>query len=173
MTRFDVKPDSKHVANCHDYVIVLAKSKHSDRFIYVIKDRPAFQVNRLNLPGGKIKADEEPIDAAVRELYEETGHSPIGEIRNMGVITGGDEENTFCVHCILINIDDNLEILPGEKETETFRYGYWGTIRDDPRLLPNLRIIIPLMLAGVGRFTLVDQNDSPDNKPYRAELILQ
>ena len=41
--------------------------------LLVEKQRPAWQVGRYNLPGGKIEEDETIHEAAIRELYEETG----------------------------------------------------------------------------------------------------
>jgi len=50
------------------YVPVLSNS-----ILMIRKKRPAWQAGKLNLPGGHIEEGEEPADAAIRELYEETG----------------------------------------------------------------------------------------------------
>ena len=54
-------------------VIVLAISK-DNKLILVKQFRPALEKHTLEFPAGGIEKREKPLDAAKRELYEETGY---------------------------------------------------------------------------------------------------
>ena len=56
-----------------NYVCGLMFSPELDRVALIRKNRPEFQRGRLNGIGGKIEENETPIDAMVREFWEETG----------------------------------------------------------------------------------------------------
>jgi 8-oxo-dGTP diphosphatase len=55
------------------YVIVIARTKAGGRIAVVQKKRPSWQAGRFNFPGGKIEPRESPVEAAAREMWEETG----------------------------------------------------------------------------------------------------
>ena len=58
----------------HDYVSILAKNK-SGKYIFVKQFRPAIECYTIELPGGlKDNSRESHKEAAIRELYEETGY---------------------------------------------------------------------------------------------------
>lgn len=56
-----------------DFCLGLAFSHGLDKVALMKKNRPAWQKGKVNGIGGKIEEDELPIDAMVREFYEETG----------------------------------------------------------------------------------------------------
>ncbi len=47
-----------------------------DEKILLIRKKRGFGAGKINGPGGKVEADEQPIDAAVRETIEEIGVRP-------------------------------------------------------------------------------------------------
>lgn len=136
--------------------------------LLVLKDRPDWMKGRLNLVGGKIEAGETPIQAALRELKEESGldawdHPTTGwggpEV--CGKLIGKD----CIVHCVkcTVTFTDQCQIKPREGETEKVEWFQFWQIKDDPRLMPNLRVIIPLMFMDLKGWTITDKNSSLDS----------
>lgn len=64
----------------------------------VLKNKPAFQVGKLNAIGGKIENDETPIVAMCREFLEETGCRTIdSDWRSFCLLSGSDWQVHFFV----------------------------------------------------------------------------
>jgi 8-oxo-dGTP diphosphatase len=57
------------------FVVGFAFNADAKQVALIRKKRPSWQAGRLNGIGGKIETGEDPIDAMVREFYEETGVS--------------------------------------------------------------------------------------------------
>lgn len=139
-----------------DYVVVFPKIVNSGtKILLVRKDKPEWQKGRLNLVGGKIEPGESPLDAAVRELKEESGLEPVGQPILLGAIYG----TWGVVRCIRIPVMDTT-ICQGEGETEEVFWTDWHSIKDDPLLIPNLRVIIPLMMANMNGWIVEDEGPS-------------
>lgn len=54
------------------YVLVLLLDERCEQILMIRKRRPAWQAGHLNAVGGKIEPGETPLEAAVREVVEET-----------------------------------------------------------------------------------------------------
>jgi ADP-ribose pyrophosphatase len=66
-----------------DTAVVLALT--ADRHVVLVREyRPGPELSLLELPGGAVSPGEEPLQAARRELLEETGYA--GELRPAGTI---------------------------------------------------------------------------------------
>jgi ADP-ribose diphosphatase len=66
-----------------DTAVVLALT--ADRQVVLVREfRPGPELSLLELPGGAVSPGEEPLDAARRELLEETGYT--GELRPAGTL---------------------------------------------------------------------------------------
>lgn len=155
-----------------EYVVVLPIRWNGDghgfadkNVLLVLKDKPAWQKGRLNLVGGKIEPGETPEQAAVRELKEESGLSAThdtdpdwGGPQVCGKILGVDCV-IYCLNCN-VAIGPNTKISPREGETEHVAWYPWSTIKDDPRLMPNLRVIIPMLFMDSRGWILVDNASS-------------
>ena len=139
------------------YVLILAKSKDyykEPKFLVVRKHRPAWQRGRINIPGGHVEAGEDAFYAATRELYEETGLIGNGWVR-AGAVTGDD----FHIDCYTATVMFE-DPKPREGETEEVFWTTFNDIKDNPRLMPNLKAMIPMMLAGVTDWVIIDNGDS-------------
>lgn len=55
------------------YVVGFAFSENMDSVVLIKKNRPKWQAGKYNGVGGKVEAGETPIQALVREYWEETG----------------------------------------------------------------------------------------------------
>jgi len=64
--------------NYIDYVVGFLIDKARRLVVLIEKQRPDWQIGKLNGVGGHINADEAPIDAMEREFKEETGLAMIG-----------------------------------------------------------------------------------------------
>jgi len=64
-------------------VVPVLNTPHGKQFVMVWQWRHGSQTMSLEFPGGVFESGENPQDAAIRELWEETGYRP-GSIRKLG-----------------------------------------------------------------------------------------
>lgn len=158
-----------------EYVLVLPKkspkSPRPNEVLLVLKDKPEWQAGRLNLCGGKIEPGETPIEAAERELKEESGLDAIDMhvcgkmIGTAGNTIDGEDWIVWCLRCDLLW---DVYIKPRAIETEKVDwYKHW----DNKRLMPNLKVIIPLLLMDITGWTITDQTTEL-KFPYKLTLEL-
>jgi len=135
-----------------DYVIVLALRNKTD-FVLIEKQKPEWMRGLFNLPGGKVELFETSAEAAIRELYEECGiHSLMPEY------IGRIESDDFRIFCYKTEISQLL-LNPRECEVERVFWTTWDEIKNDKRLIQNLRIIIPMMIVGSKDWIIFDKDN--------------
>lgn len=125
-----------------EYVIVYVKHPVTKEGLFILKDKPAYLADRINLLGGHVEEGETVIEGGRREIKEESGLD-VGQVRKYGAIVG----DNFIVHCLraYLYYGSPTEINPREGETETV---FWDNIAAallNDKLMGNLRVIIPLL----------------------------
>jgi ADP-ribose pyrophosphatase YjhB (NUDIX family) len=170
----------KKLITMDEYVLIYPKAVNLKKeLVLVRKNKPAWQKGKLNLPGGKIEAMEDYKTAALRELKEETGLEPVKIKRAVGenakktfiespmepTLMGKIIGSWGIVYCVKIPVLFK-KLNPDKKETQTCQWFNWMNLRNNPDLLPNLNIIIPMMMFGVENWTLVDESPLVDNPEF-------
>ena len=144
-----------------NYVILLVQHDNNMlETLLVLKNSPAWQVGLYNLPGGKIETGETPAEAAIRELREETGYDPLTPPELVGEI----RDNSATIYCFKIKVSGYQQLNPRPEETE--QIAWYDVVNGDmihhPKLIPNLRVIIPLMMSSAKDWIITDDYRSSD-----------
>jgi 8-oxo-dGTP pyrophosphatase MutT (NUDIX family) len=147
-----------------EYVLLFCRraGEHSfyqvmnEDILFILKDRPAWQKGRLNLPGGKVEPGETPEQAAIRELKEEAGYT-CEQVFKEGVM----QDRDFVIHVFRASYNFSFENPPTPRQGETERPIWipWAKAKKDPRVIPNLKLTIPLMICGEPGWVITD--DAP------------
>lgn len=152
---------------CFAYQWPAAVPQH---FLLIEKAKPAWQKGKFNLPGGKIEEGETPIEAAIRELWEESGirtgqayrpwspDSPGYTVQPevLGQIVGDD----WIVH--VVECPYHQGQTPQSLTNERIIEASLSAALADSRLIPNLRVIIPLCATRSKGWTVQDYGGSHD-----------
>ncbi|HEX8520753.1 MAG TPA: NUDIX domain-containing protein [Tepidisphaeraceae bacterium] len=131
------------------YVCGFLFSPDRSRVLLIRKNRPAWQVGRLNGIGGKVEKGETPHEAMRREFREEASVD-LADWQKILVLTGSDWQGHFFrafgpIDDARAATDEALEVPPVDPLP--------------PDVIRNLRWIIPLML-----------DDDPHAGVYQVEL---
>lgn len=151
-----------------EFVLIWCGSINNfDKVLCVLKQKPVSMAGKINLPGGKIEAGETPEEAAVRELKEETGYESETPVRILGKIVDGDA----VVHCARAFVASPQEINPREGEVEEAMWLPFQEFLRDERLIPNLRVVAPLLLCGVTGWT-IHENQESQSATHSFEVVV-
>lgn len=143
-----------------EYVNVFARPVNQqslDAVLLCYRLKDDWQKGMFNLVGGKRHDDESVIDAALRELREESGFAPAipGCEKVMGRI---ESSSGVVVHCVKITVPfDDPKPEPGEEDAQYVAWADWREMANSPLLIPNLRVILPLMSQGVTDWVIQDE----------------
>lgn len=112
----------------------------------IVEDREILLIHRTDenhweVPGGKVEADENPTEAAVREAEEEVGV----EVELKKPFYSGEfqhDNDIFLWHCYLASTDE----VPKIQEEKFDEMGWFlpGEL-DDLELAPNIVMILPAL----------------------------
>jgi 8-oxo-dGTP pyrophosphatase MutT (NUDIX family) len=171
-----------------EYVLVLPlrwgeyDPSAGENILVVHKEKPQLQKGRINLVGGKIELGETPEQAAYRELQEESGLKMMSKASDeLGgpVVCGrvfGKDCVIYCVRCNVIAYDSEgveMPLSPREGEIEKVEWLSFSELKNDPRLMPNLKIIIPLLMMDSRGWTIGDENTSFNNSLHEIKISLE
>lgn len=137
-----------------EYVLIFTKTD-SGEILIIEKDRPLWMKGLLNMPGGHIEQGESPEETTVRELFEESGLI-CEQVECLGLLKFPDCK----IHVMQVFIPTNQSIAPRPEETERVYWTNWKEIKENNRMIPNLKIILPLCICGVKGWTLEEGSDS-------------
>lgn len=120
--------------------------------LLILRNKDDWQKGKLNLPGGKIEPGETPIEAAFRELKEETGIAcSVLDIRILGELYCNDGiiPVAYCPFHTSANAPRTMSPEEGAIVSMPAQHAL-----ADPRLIPNLKLMIPLCQAGISGWSL-------------------
>ena len=137
-----------------EYVLVYVENTETGSIVILYKNRPIWQAGLINLCGGLIEEGETVLEAAVRELKEESGiviDKNCEYIGELGKIVDGDS----IIHCVAVFL--NKSVILTTDEDQVPEWVYWDNIKSFPKLIPNLKVIIPLMHMRLDGWEVVDE----------------
>ncbi len=123
-----------YVLECDDWVNVVALTD-DDRLVLVRQYRAGREHETLEIPGGVVEPGEAPLDAAVRELREETGHAaetvvPLGTVEPNPAIQANACHTFLALGCRRVGAlrpddgeDLEVELLPLSELDDALRGG--------------------------------------------------
>lgn len=122
--------------------------------VLIERQKADWQQGRLNLPGGHIEHGESAQQAASRELLEETSlYCPAPDIKVLGQINGPDWTVDVCF-APYREWHNGGPQKAKQIEDQPVHEMYFREALTDERLMPNLKIILPLCMAQVSGWTL-------------------
>jgi 8-oxo-dGTP pyrophosphatase MutT (NUDIX family) len=127
-----------------------------ENMLVIERKKQDWQLGKLNLLGGRIEPGESADHAAVRELKEEA---------NVDVIMRSCLGTMIYPESLIYVIDCSFH--PSANEIVSTHEGnvswfHYPDVLHDPRLIPNLRVIIPLAVAGLSGWKLSGLPGAPD-----------
>lgn len=128
------------------YVCGFLFSSDRKRVLLIRKNKPTWQIGRLNGVGGKVEEGETPLEAMRREFHEEAGLLR-EDWSEVAVLQGGIIEAQRIVYFFrAFGGPDQARQMTNEKLViRTI-----DIVVDDPTLIPNLKVLLPLALDTSG-----------------------
>lgn len=132
---------------------------HCRQTLFVRKPEGSIHAGLLNLPGGKVEPNEDPRDAAIRELHEETGAEGTFP-QYMGRLTNGATYEIFVYRCIVSAVNypfptgSRIHSYKGQAIEVVASRPSWITERKD--VVPNLPILVALCSLPFFNFEIRD-----------------
>lgn len=121
-----------------EYVNGFLFSPDYKRIVLIRKNRPAFQIGKLNGIGGRIEQGETPIDAMKREFMEEAGLE-IDNWHNFSKMEGEE----WVVYMYVSSSDEYTKAYSKTDEEVEIHYVFDIANLD---VIPNLKWLIPMSI---------------------------
>ena len=149
------------------YVLIFAQA--NNKIVMVLKNKPEHLKGFLNLIGGKVESGEDEAQAARRELTEETGLIQYKDPEYYGLLKGEDSD-IYCFKAFVTY----AELDPDKQETEEISWFDINEVLVHPKLIPNLKVIIPLMQSNTENWTVIDVRPNwQEAEVHTVKLILE
>lgn len=151
-----------------DYVLVCCVADgYPNEVVVLKKQKPEWQNGLINLPGGKIEPGEWIAEAAARELKEETGLDVKDQVEPYGILY--DElSRIYCCRAVV----NRGQPLTGTDQEPAW-WGNWIDLSGDPRLIPNLKVIIPLLVTCTMGWEIYDHQPSLHSDTHRFDISVR
>lgn len=128
-----------------EYVLGFYFSRGCTAVVLINKLKPEFQAGKLNGVGGRIEQNETPIDAMVREFYEETGKKVDARAWTQFARLEFRDATVYCFH----SIGSAVGIRFGRGNSPTPEIVESCFVDELPsHVMPNLRWLIPMAISG-------------------------
>lgn len=156
----------------NNYVLAFAQQIPfviQQHIVVIEKQHPEWQKGKINLPGGKVHSGEVVAMAACRELQEETTIvAKPHDAQHMGAIVGFGWQ-VDVVKCLYHAYHGGRQQEAQTATDEAVGVANFRTVLEDPRLLPPLKLVIPLCMAGVSGWRITPAGVSEDMDDYGPE----
>lgn len=133
--------------------------KLSSQFVFVERTKDDWQKGRLNFPGGRRKPGESAEDAACRELVEET---TLQARRLDAYVLGAIEGVSWRADVVFCPVMGDQKPEMGELPEGPVHSLFLRDALADPRVLSELKIVLPLCLAGHTGWIVRPMDRDPD-----------
>lgn len=125
---------------------VLCVLRHGDAVLLIEGAAPKAWAGKLNGVGGAIEPGENPVQAAAREIQEETGLAlPPQDLQVKGVIHSQNFYGRDKLMLIVLADAPHRRVRAGREGR--LRWVPIGALAEEPDLVPDLAILIPRVLA--------------------------
>lgn len=109
--------------------------EYDHKFLILLRQSQKPNCNTWGLPAGKIEPGESSKDAAIRELYEETGYRASDQdLEHLADLTFGDDGNKYDITAFRIRLNKQVDVVV-DKSTHS---DYQWITAEDCYVLPNL-----------------------------------
>jgi 8-oxo-dGTP diphosphatase len=133
------------------YVVGFMIRPSTEQVLLIEKNRPTFQKGKWNGVGGKIEQHELPLQAMLREFYEETGVPTHAEMWQHTLTLVGCESLVFAFRALV----DEFPTFRQTTDEPLGLHTLTSMLRPGgPSVLPNMKWILPLQSAMNVQFPL-------------------
>lgn len=138
-----------------EYASCLLIDENDPSIVLLIrKNRPSWQAGKLNIIGGHVEDGESPIEAAIREVLEETGII-ISDPRPFCTLITQTPSCAMVYFFVAITDIKQAKQLTDEG-LEEFDTGYYEFSYSD--CIPNLKYLIPLAMGKDRPFAIISES---------------
>lgn len=132
--------------------------EHNRQFLLMRRHPGKLHGNHWNLPAGKLEAGEQPIEAAIREVHEESGILiPIQKVHDLGVLYFITPEMNFEFHLFFSSLSNKPSIKLADGETVEEKW--WGWSDPIHPLIPGGQEVIHFCKNNIPKKVVLDELD--------------